>query len=127
MITINAYKTSDGRLFESPEKAREHEKTGILLERIATFEETLCDGKYDTKALIVAWEQFNAKDFLDKRIGVLAFDVRTLNCLAAENITTIRELIGWTANELLKTPNLGRKSLNMIIEQLELHNLTLKK
>jgi DNA-directed RNA polymerase subunit alpha len=40
------------------------------------------------------------------------------NCLKAENIYYIGDLIQRTENELLKTPNLGRKSLNEIKEVL---------
>ena len=44
--------------------------------------------------------------------------VRSANCLKAENIYYIGDLIQRTENELLKTPNLGRKSLNEIKEVL---------
>ena len=40
--------------------------------------------------------------------------VRSANCLKAENIYYIGDLIQRTETELLKTPNLGRKSLNEI-------------
>ncbi|HMM52434.1 MAG TPA: DNA-directed RNA polymerase subunit alpha, partial [Burkholderiaceae bacterium] len=42
----------------------------------------------------------------------LELTVRSANCLKAENIYYIGDLIQRTENELLKTPNLGRKSLN---------------
>ena len=44
--------------------------------------------------------------------------VRSANCLKAENIYYIGDLIQRTETELLKTPNLGRKSLNEIKEVL---------
>ena len=44
--------------------------------------------------------------------------MRSANCLKAENIYYIGDLIQRTENELLKTPNLGRKSLNEIKEVL---------
>ena len=47
------------------------------------------------------------------------------NCLKAENIYYIGDLIQRTENELLKTPNLGRKSLNEIKEVLASRGLTL--
>ena len=50
--------------------------------------------------------------------------VRSANCLKAENIYYIGDLIQRTENELLKTPNLGRKSLNEIKEVLGTHGLT---
>ena len=51
--------------------------------------------------------------------------VRSANCLKAENIYYIGDLIQRTENELLKTPNLGRKSLNEIKEVLAQRGLTL--
>jgi DNA-directed RNA polymerase subunit alpha len=51
--------------------------------------------------------------------------VRSANCLKAESIYYIGDLIQRTENELLKTPNLGRKSLNEIKEVLASRGLTL--
>ena len=43
---------------------------------------------------------------------------RSENCLKAEGIFTITQLLNHTANSLLKIPNLGRKSQKEIIELL---------
>lgn len=55
----------------------------------------------------------------------LELTVRSANCLKAENIYYIGDLIQRSENELLKTPNLGRKSLNEIKEVLASRGLTL--
>ena len=55
----------------------------------------------------------------------LELTVRSANCLKAENIYYIGDLIQRTENELLKTPNLVRKSLNEIKEVLASRGLTL--
>jgi len=55
----------------------------------------------------------------------LELTVRSANCLKAENIYFIGDLIQRTETELLKTPNLGRKSLNEIKEVLASRGLTL--
>jgi DNA-directed RNA polymerase subunit alpha len=55
----------------------------------------------------------------------LELTVRSANCLKAENIYYIGDLIQRSENELLKTPNLGRKSLNEIKEVLASKGLTL--
>jgi len=55
----------------------------------------------------------------------LELTVRSANCLKAENIYYIGDLIQRTETELLKTPNLGRKSLNEIKEILASKGLTL--
>ena len=62
---------------------------------------------------------------LMRPIDDLELTVRSANCLKAESISYIGDLIQRTENELLKTPNLGRKSLNEIKEVLAAHGLTL--
>ena len=58
-------------------------------------------------------------------VDELELTVRSANCLKAENIYYIGDLIQRTENELLKTPNLGRKSLNEIKDVLASRGLTL--
>jgi DNA-directed RNA polymerase subunit alpha len=60
-----------------------------------------------------------------KPVDELELTVRSANCLKAENIYYIGDLIQRTETELLKTPNLGRKSLNEIKEVLASRGLTL--
>ena len=55
----------------------------------------------------------------------LELTVRSANCLKAENIYYIGDLIQRSETELLKTPNLGRKSLNEIKDVLASKGLTL--
>jgi DNA-directed RNA polymerase alpha subunit len=54
------------------------------------------------------------------------FTVRTSNCLRAANVYNVGQLQQWTANELLKLPNLGRKSLKEIIDELGVLGLQLR-
>jgi DNA-directed RNA polymerase subunit alpha len=49
-----------------------------------------------------------------KPVDDLELTVRSANCLKAENICLIGDLIQRTETELLKTPNLGKKSLTEI-------------
>lgn len=55
----------------------------------------------------------------------LELTVRSANCLKAENIYFIGDLIQRTEVELLKTPNLGKKSLTEIKDILATHGLSL--
>ena len=55
----------------------------------------------------------------------LELTVRSANCLKVENIYYIGDLIQRTEAELLRTPNLGRKSLNEIKEVLATRELSL--
>lgn len=53
---------------------------------------------------------------LDRSIEELELSVRSYNCLKNADIKTIRELIQKNEQEMLKTKNFGRKSLNEIKE-----------
>jgi len=62
-----------------------------------------------------------------RSVDELEFTVRSANCLKTENIHYIGDLIQKTEIELLKTPNLGKKSLNEIKDILASRNLYLGK
>ena len=62
---------------------------------------------------------------LFRPIDDLELTVRSANCLKAENVYYIGDLVQRTENELMKTPNLGKKSLNEIKEALKAHELEL--
>lgn len=53
-----------------------------------------------------------------KSVDELELSVRAANCLKKANIKYIGELVQKTENEMLKTKNFGRKSLNEIKEVL---------
>ncbi len=58
-------------------------------------------------------------------IDDLELTVRSANCLKAESIHYVGDLVQRTEVELLKTPNLGKKSLTEIKETLAAHGLSL--
>jgi DNA-directed RNA polymerase subunit alpha len=58
-------------------------------------------------------------------VDELELTVRSANCLKAENIYYIGDLIQRTEVELLRTPNLGKKSLTEIKDVLASHGLSL--
>ncbi|MBS3808645.1 MAG: DNA-directed RNA polymerase subunit alpha [Desulfobacterales bacterium] len=60
--------------------------------------------------------QFNSNLYLD--VDELELSVRSANCLRNANIRKIYQLVQKTENEMLKTKNFGRKSLNEIKELL---------
>lgn len=60
-----------------------------------------------------------------KSVDDLELTVRSANCLKAENIQYIGDLVQCTEVELLKTPNLGRKSLTEIKDVLAQRGLSL--
>lgn len=62
---------------------------------------------------------------LMRPVDDLDLTVRSSNCLKAENIYLLGDLIQRTETELLRAPNLGRKSLNEIKGALAVRGLTL--
>ena len=67
--------------------------------------------------------EFNAA--LLKKVDELELSVRSANCLKNDSIVYIGDLILKSENEMLRTPNFGRKSLNEIKEVLTEMGLTL--
>jgi len=70
-------------------------------------------------------EQIEVDPILLRSIDDLELTVRSANCLKAESIYYIGDLIQRTEVELLKTPNLGKKSLTEIKEVLAARGLSL--
>jgi DNA-directed RNA polymerase subunit alpha len=64
-------------------------------------------------------------EHLGRSVEELELSVRSYNCLKNANIQTIRELVQKTENEMLRTKNFGRKSLNEIKEILQKMGLAL--
>ena len=62
---------------------------------------------------------------LNTPVEELELSVRSSNCLRKENIRTIGELTRKTEDDIAKTRNFGKKSLQEIIEKLQEWNLTL--
>ena len=92
----------------------------VLVEQLSVFA--------DLKGTPLPVEQPEAPQIdprLLRPVDDLELTVRSANCLKAENIYYIGDLIQRTENELLKTPNLGRKSLNEIKEVLVSRGLSL--
>ena len=58
-------------------------------------------------------------------VDELELTVRSANCLKVENIHYIGDLVSRTESDLLRTPNLGKKSLNEIKEVLAARGLSL--
>ena len=98
----------------------------ILVEQLAVFAQIDADAL--SSGLSHSGGGASAQQFdpvLLRPVDELELTVRSANCLKAENIYYIGDLIQRTENELLKTPNLGRKSLNEIKEVLASRGLTL--
>ena len=71
-------------------------------------------------------QEINEKRLLARKIDDMRLTMRSTNCLKAEGIYTVGELIKWKERELLKTPNLGKKSLTEIQKALQVRGLKLR-
>ena len=105
----------------TPEEAI-RQSAGILVDQLVVFaalENNQVLGDVQTSRSPVV------DPMLLRPVDDLELTVRSANCLKAENIYYIGDLIQRSENELLKTPNLGRKSLNEIKDVLAARGLTL--
>lgn len=102
-----------------PEEAIRHAAT-ILTQQLTPFVDPDL-----LKEVFQAQEATNIDPFLYESIDKLNLKTRSINCLKGENISTIGELVQQTEEGLFRTPNLGRKSLTEIKEELASHELTL--
>lgn len=108
---------TDGTL--DPEEAIRRSAT-ILQEQLAAFVDLEAEKEQEVEE-----EEDQIDPILLRPVDDLELTVRSANCLKAENIYYIGDLIQRTEVELLKTPNLGKKSLNEIKDVLEARNLSL--
>ncbi|MDX1609317.1 MAG: DNA-directed RNA polymerase subunit alpha [Halofilum sp. (in: g-proteobacteria)] len=102
-----------------PEEAIRRAAT-ILQEQLSVFVELKGDEQAKEEA---AASQIDP--ILLRPVDDLELTVRSANCLKAENIYYIGDLIQRTEVELLKTPNLGKKSLTEIKDVLASQGLSL--
>lgn len=108
----------------SPEEAL-RESVRILQDQLSVFGSIVGEASLEEIPVIEEEAPPPLDPILLRPVDDLELTVRSANCLKAENINYIGDLIQRTENELLKTPNLGRKSLNEIKEVLAAHGLTL--
>jgi DNA-directed RNA polymerase subunit alpha len=95
----------------------------ILVEQLSVF--ASLEGAETSESAETSAGAQTYDPILLRPVDELELTVRSANCLKAENIYYIGDLIQRSETELLKTPNLGRKSLNEIKEVLAARGLTL--
>lgn len=108
---------TDGTL--NPEEAIRRAST-ILQHQLAAFVDLQVE---PMKEKLENKESFDP--ILIRPVDDLELTVRSANCLKAENIYYIGDLVQRAEVDLLKTPNLGKKSLNEIKAVLSAHSLSL--
>ena len=97
----------------------------ILNEHLNLFVELSDEGK---KAEIMVEREENIKEkVLEMTIEELDMSVRSFNCLKRAGIDTVEDLTNRTEEDMIKVRNLGKKSLEEVIQKLYSLGLSLKK
>ncbi|MGN1235192.1 MAG: DNA-directed RNA polymerase subunit alpha, partial [Christensenellaceae bacterium] len=73
--------------------------------------------------ILVKTEDDKQKQVLSMAIEDMDLSVRSYNCLKRANIHTVEDLTRKTEDEMLKVRNLGRKSLDEVIQKLQSYGL----
>lgn len=104
----------------SPEDAI-HQAASIIKDQLAVFVSFDAIEREEVEADTAV----NLEDLLRQPIDHLDLSVRSMNCLKSDNIFYVGDLVMRSEQEMLRTPNFGRKSLTEIREVLDKMGLDL--
>ncbi|MBQ8134143.1 MAG: DNA-directed RNA polymerase subunit alpha [Clostridia bacterium] len=96
----------------------------VLTEHLNLFV-NLSDKGTNTEVMVEKNDQGKEKA-LEMTIEELDLSVRSFNCLKRANINTVEDLTNKTEDEMMKVRNLGRKSLDEVIDKLNKLGFTLR-
>ena len=110
---------TDGSI--TPEKAVDY-SAKLLMEYFSLFSTT------ESSQIEIAREapdedMIKIRNLLKKSVDEMELSVRSYNCLKANSIKTISDLVSKEESEMLKFKNFGRKSLNELMAKLKEMNL----
>lgn len=97
----------------------------IMSEHLSLFID-LSDEAKDVE-IMVEKEESKKEKVLEMTIEELDLSVRSYNCLKRAGINTVEDLANKTEEDMMKVRNLGRKSLEEVMNKLEALNLSLRK
>ncbi len=89
----------------------------VLTEHLNLFVEL--DDKGSTTEIMVEKDDKGKEKVLEMTIEELDLSVRSFNCLKRAGINTVEDLINKSEGDMMKVRNLGRKSLEEVIDKLE--------
>ena len=95
----------------------------ILCDHFALF--TDLSETMGSRSTVVEKAEAQRDKVLELTIEELDLSVRSFNCLKRANINTVEDLISKTEDEMMKVRNLGRKSLEEVINKLAMMGLSL--
>ena len=97
----------------------------ILNEHLNLFVDLSDEAKH--AEIMVEREETIKEKVLEMTIEDLEMSVRSFNCLKRAGINTVEDLTNRTEEEMIKVRNLGKKSLEEVIQKLHSLGLELKK
>ena len=97
----------------------------ILNEHLNLFVDLSEDAR--NESIMVEREETIKEKVLEMTIEELDMSVRSFNCLKRAGIDTVEDLTNRTEEDMIKVRNLGKKSLEEVIQKLASLGLTLKK
>ena len=97
----------------------------VLTEHLNLFVDLSADA-LEGKSILVQSDDNPKTTVLSMTIEELDFSVRSFNCLKRASINTVEDLISKTEDDMMKVRNLGRKSLEEVINKLESLGLALR-
>ena len=95
----------------------------ILVDHFMLFTDLSESGR--NASTVVEKAEAQRDKVLEMTIEELDMSVRSFNCLKRANINTVEDLISKTQDEMMKVRNLGRKSLEEVINKLAMMGLSL--
>ena len=95
----------------------------ILCDHFALF--TNLSENIGSRPTVVEKPEAQRDKVLEMTIEELDLSVRSFNCLKRANINTVEDLISRSEDEMMKVRNLGRKSLEEVMNKLEMMGLHL--
>ena len=95
----------------------------ILCDHVALF--TDLSESVGSRSTVVEKAETQRDKVLEMTIEEMDLSVRSFNCLKRANINTVEDLISKTESEMMKVRNLGRKSLEEVVNKLAMMGLTL--
>ncbi len=98
----------------------------ILSEHLNLFVELSDEVKHSDNIMVDREETIRDR-VLEMTIEELDLSVRSFNCLKRASIDTVEDLINMTEEDMIKVRNLGKKSLEEVIQKLQSLGLSLKK
>jgi DNA-directed RNA polymerase subunit alpha len=78
-----------------------------------------------SRSMVIEKPEAQHDKMLEMTIDEMDLSVRSFNCLKRANINTVEDLISKTEDDMMKVRNLGRKSLEEVVNKLALMGLTL--